>query len=299
MDIFDQELGKTEPKQISGFLSFIMLKTPPNTELYRSDQHRRKSEELRAIDITWLDRQWGGSDWLPQDIGLACSKAGAPFEPSAEFLTHMKKITSVAQVNGISLNVLWAEDGDLRYAVYSHLAGTGQKTMMSSYGRPVSDMSREISKIVTDCIGLLPSAAVPGKYRQSSGMANHSNGVCTDNIDEMSLVPRAGEITRQIVKPVRRRSTISVIRKGSMVSPTAQELADSCREVSSRKEQIHDAANSKYNRYKSLVASFIPEELQSLHAQAAKHLEEAEAEKAAADFALGNLNGRAEQIQET
>jgi hypothetical protein len=47
------------------------------------------------------------------------------------------------------------------------------------------------------------------------------------------------------------------------------------------------------------VASLIPEELQSLHAQAAKHLEEAEAEKAAADFALGNLNGRAEQIQET
>lgn len=46
------------------------------------------------------------------------------------------------------------------------------------------------------------------------------------------------------------------------------------------------------------MASLAPEELQSLRAQAAKHLEEAEAEKAAADFALGNLKGREDQIRE-
>lgn len=150
IDIFDRELGKIDPKHIPGFLYCIMLKTPPNTELYRQalrrDQHRRESEELRAIDIAWLDKQWGGPGWLPQDISLACSQPCAPFEPSAEFLTHINKITSVAQVNGISLNVLWADDGDLTYAAASHLAGVGQKAIVSGYDRPVSGVSREISQ---------------------------------------------------------------------------------------------------------------------------------------------------------
>jgi hypothetical protein len=76
IDIFDRELSKIDTKDIPPFLYGIMLKTPPNTELYRQalrrDQQRRKSEELRAIDIAWLDKQWGGPDWLPQDIRLAC-----------------------------------------------------------------------------------------------------------------------------------------------------------------------------------------------------------------------------------
>ncbi|SPJ76050.1 uncharacterized protein FTOL_05781 [Fusarium torulosum] len=302
IDIFDRELSKIESKGIPAFLCSIMLKVSPNTELYRQalrrDQQQRKSEELRAIDIAWLDKQWGGPDWLQQDIRLACSQPGVPFEPSAEFLTHMRKITSVAQANGIALNVLWADDGDLRYAATSHLAGTGQKAIVSGYGRPVSGVSREVSKMVADCIGLLPSAPFSGNHRQSSGVASHSESVCTNEIDEISLVPRAGETNKEVVKSVRNRSTISEIHERSLVNHTAQELTDSCREVANRKEHMYDAANSQYNRYKSVVAALTPEELEGQRAQAAKHLEEAEAEKAAADFALGGLKGREDQIQE-
>lgn len=55
-----------------------------------------------------------------------------------------------------------------------------------------------------------------------------------------------------------------------MVKPTAQELKDSCEEAASFKEQMYDVAKSQYNRYKSLMASLAPDELQSLRAQAAK-----------------------------
>ncbi|CAJ0546809.1 Ff.00g014360.m01.CDS01 [Fusarium sp. VM40] len=289
IDSFDRELSKAEPNCIPTFLCGTTLETPQNTEFYRQalrrDQHRRKPEELQAIDIAWLDKQWGGPDWLPQDVRLACSQPGVPFEPSAEFLIHMKKITRLAQVNGISLDILWANDGDLRYAATSHLAGIGQKAIVSDYNRLVSGVSRKINKMVADCIRFLPSAPAPGYHQQSSGVANHGKSVCTHGIDEVSLVPGAGAINKQVLKPIRRHSTISDIRKGSMVKQTSQELTDSCREAASRKEQI-------------LVASLAPGELQSLRAQAAKHLEEAEAEKAAADFALGNLKGREDQIRE-
>jgi hypothetical protein len=189
IDIFNRELSKIDTEDIPPFLYGIMLNTPPNIELYRQalrrDLQRLKSEELRAIDIAWLDKQWGGPDWLPQDIRLACSQPDAPFEPSAEFLTHMRKITSVAHVNGISLNVLWADDGDLRYAATSHFAGEGKKAVVSGYGRTVSGVSREISKMVADCIGLLPSATVLDNQPQSSRMVNHSEGICAGDTDEM------------------------------------------------------------------------------------------------------------------
>jgi hypothetical protein len=201
----------------------------------------------------------------------------------------MRRITSVAQANGISLNVLWADDGDLRYAATSHLAGTGQKTIVSGYGRPICGVSREISKMVADCIGLLPSATVLDNQPQSSRMVNHSEGICAGDTDEMSLVPRDVGTNEKAVDPERRRSTISEIRKRSMVNPTVKELADSCRKAANRKEQMYHAANSQYNRYKSLVAALTSEDLEGLRAQAVKHLEEAEADKAAADFALGGL----------
>jgi hypothetical protein len=209
----------------------------------------------------------------------------------------MKKITSVAQANGISLNLLWADDGDLRYAATFLLAGTGQKAIVYGYGRPVSGVSREISKMVADCIGLLPSAYFSGNHRQSSGMANHDESVCINEIDETSLVPTADE-TNKVVKPVKRRSTVSELHERSMVNHTAQELTDSCREAANRKEKMYDTANSQYNRHKSVVAALTPEELEGLRAQAVKHLEEAEAEKAAADFVLGGLKGREDQIRE-
>lgn len=101
-------------------------------------------------------------------------------------------------------------------------------------------------------------------------MSNHGKSVGADDIDEASLVQGAGEINKQVLKPIRRRSTISNIRKGSMVKPTAQELKDSCEEAASFKEQMYDVAKSQYNRYKSLMASLAPDELQSLRAQAAK-----------------------------
>lgn len=224
------------------------METPQNTEFYRQalrrDQHRRKPEELQAIDIAWLDKQWGGPDWLPQDVRLACSQPGVPFEPSAEFLIHMKKITRLAQVNGISLDILWANDGDLRYAATSHLAGIGQKAIVSGCNRLVSGVSRKINKMVADCIRFLPSAPAPGYHQQSSGVANHGKSVCNHGIDEVSLVPGAGAINKQVLKPIRRHSTISDIRKGSMIKQTAQELTDSCREAASRKEQMYEAAKS-------------------------------------------------------
>jgi hypothetical protein len=42
-----------------------------------------------------------------------------------------------------------------------------------------------------------------------------------------------------------------------------------------------------------------PGELNTLRTQAIQDLEQAEAEKAAVDFALGNLKGRENQIRET
>ncbi|KAM0227344.1 hypothetical protein ACHAP5_012197 [Fusarium lateritium] len=287
IDIFDQELDKIDPKNHHAFLCGIISETPSGTELFQQAVRRNTllniSEGRRKTDIAWLDKQWGGPDWLPQDIRLACSQLGAPFEPSAEVLAQMKKITNVAQANGISLNVLWADDGDMRYAATSHFAGTGKKAIVSGYGRPASGESREISKMVADCIGLLPSTPVLSSHRQSSEMVDHSESTCTNDVDETSLVPSTGGINRKAAEP------ITAIRASLRCANGA----------ANHKGHIYNAANSDDQRYKSLVTALTPEKLERLRAQAARHFEEAEAEKAAADFALGEQKGREDQIRET
>ncbi|KAM0269570.1 hypothetical protein ACHAPA_004146 [Fusarium lateritium] len=307
IDIFDKELDKIDPKDHHAFLCGIISKTPSSTELFQQAVRRNTllniSEGRRKTDIAWLDKQWGGPDWLPQDIRLACSQPGAPFEPSAELLTQMKKITNVAHVNGVSLNVLWADDGDLRYAATSHFAGAGRKAIVSGYGRPASGESREISKMVADCIGLLPSThPVLDSYRQPSGVAEHGESTCTNDVDKTALVPSAGGINRKAIEPISRRSTVSKMRKRNMGNLADQEPTDSRKQAANHKEQIYNAANSddhRYKSYKSLVTALTPEEVERLRAQAVRYLEEAEAEKAAADFALGEQKGREDQIRET
>ncbi|KAM0197233.1 hypothetical protein ACHAPI_005086 [Fusarium lateritium] len=306
IDIFEQELDKMNPKYHHAFLCGIISGTPSSTELFQQAVRRNTllniSEGRRKADIAWLDKQWGGPDWLPQDIRLACSQIGAPFEPSAELLAQMKRITNVAHVNGVSLNVLWADDGDLRYAATSHFAGAGRKAIVSGYGRPASGGSREISKMVADCIGLLPSTSVLNSHRQSSGVVDHGESTCTNSVDETALVPSAGGINKKAVEPISRRSTVSKMRKRSVGNLADQEPTDSRRQAANHKEQIYNAANSddhRYKRYKSLVTALTPEKVERLRAEAVRYLEEAEAEKAAADFALGEQKGREDQIRET
>ncbi|KAF4998736.1 hypothetical protein FGRMN_3062 [Fusarium graminum] len=65
-----------------------------------------------------------------------------------------------------------------------------------------------------------------------------------------------------------------------------------------RPRQVSQTPTSRYSRFKDSLNDLKPEELNTLHAQAMRDLEQAEDEKAAADFALGNLTGRQDQIQE-
>jgi hypothetical protein len=61
---------------------------------------------------------------------------------------------------------------------------------------------------------------------------------------------------------------------------------------------MSDAQSASHEKYKTFVANLNTEDFKRLHNNATKDLAQAEAEKAAADFALGNLEGREDQIRE-
>jgi hypothetical protein len=153
---------------MSNLLRDIIKKAPPDTELYRQalrkDQALTKSVDLKASDlriaklrtavIDWLDTQWNGPQWLPDDIRLARATPNSPYEPPAALVADVKKVTSLVQAKSISLHSLQAQSGPLRNAVSCHMAGKDMRVTGSGQGYPMFGLSQERIDATVKSIGL-------------------------------------------------------------------------------------------------------------------------------------------------
>ncbi|KAF5667308.1 hypothetical protein FHETE_6011 [Fusarium heterosporum] len=244
--IFQRDLVSVDPNLMLRVLQDTIRKTHPSTELHRQalqkERALRKAEDLkagdpRAINIVWLNRQWKGSQWLPEDVRLASATSGSRYEPSNGLVNNMVKITEILLEKGIALHSLWTNGGPLRNAVSCHLEGEDRKVVDLVQGYPLFGLSQEIIDITVDCIGLPVT----------------NNRPCEHNAQK---APRK------------------------------------------RPRQVRQTPTSRYSRFKDTLNDLKPEDLNILRDQAMRDLEKAEDEKAAADFALGSLKGRQDQIQE-
>ncbi|KAM0355000.1 hypothetical protein ACHAPU_000847 [Fusarium lateritium] len=161
--IFERELVSVNPEVMPRLLQDITRNIHPSTELYRQalkkEKALKKLEDLkegdpRALNIAWLEAQWKGSQWLPEDVRQASAMSGSQHEPSNGLVTNMAKITSLVLEKGIPLHSLWTHGGPLRNAVSCHMAGKHRMVGDSGQGYPLFGLSQEIIDITVDCIGL-------------------------------------------------------------------------------------------------------------------------------------------------
>ncbi|KAF4970356.1 hypothetical protein FSARC_2612 [Fusarium sarcochroum] len=64
--------------------------------------------------IEWLNQRWEGRGWLPEDVRRAQRNRGAD-HPSAVVVSHMVKITKLAQLKNVPLPCLWDDTSPQNY----------------------------------------------------------------------------------------------------------------------------------------------------------------------------------------
>ncbi|KAM0553174.1 hypothetical protein ACHAPJ_007461 [Fusarium lateritium] len=100
---------------------------PANTANSSSSMPSRVMEGP-AVDkvnrqMDWLNQEWGGRDWLPEDVRLAQRNRDVD-NPSAVVVGYMVKITKLAQQKNVPLADLWSDtspQNDLRRGVMGGL----------------------------------------------------------------------------------------------------------------------------------------------------------------------------------
>ncbi|KAF4991107.1 hypothetical protein FDECE_14149, partial [Fusarium decemcellulare] len=82
----------------------------------RYQAQRGKREMEKQARIAWLNRKWGGPDWLPSEFRANLASYGLK-ELSAEAIECLCKITALIKTKNINPTELWLPGGALRVAV--------------------------------------------------------------------------------------------------------------------------------------------------------------------------------------
>ncbi|KAH7194262.1 hypothetical protein DER44DRAFT_902981 [Fusarium oxysporum] len=266
---------------MSSILSGIIKCSEAGSKIYE----QAKREEARVRSGCW------NNYFMKQSYGTPVPSSYVP---------RLVTITRAAQVKGIDLHSLWADGGLLRKAV----GNGGQQCLYFSLaqiivdeikngGTPVANkaphQSRQSSTVVhlnsgsqrssdnkTDKSGSIETTPIRGDFSHETPIAHGNDGlpVPSDTGTSKSLKAHTPQSTSGIKEPAP-----PVTRKRTF-------------------EQMNGAENSTHNKYKTLIMSIKLRKITQLRSEAIQKLEQAESEKAAADYALGGLEAREEQLRQ-
>ncbi|KAM0545800.1 hypothetical protein ACHAPJ_011126 [Fusarium lateritium] len=280
-------------------------------------QRRNQLDNRKKSQTTWLDEQWGGRGWLPP---VAQFGTGRYPEPSVEMVDSLVKITMLAQGRGVDLHLLWAKGGALRNAIPKESGTRPRPRLSAGRVKAVAQgiLDGTISLVADDSGSNQPIPEVinlpddndiddgddNGNDDDNDNGINNDDDANMDDHDEGAFVPEVLSEENAIHNsdPPSRNDASNINRSNDRAMDTGPTQAavqmDGTTTKKRRFEQISGGGNAQYEKYKSVVASAHPEEIERLLDKAILDLEQAEAEKEAADFALGYFRGRGDQLKE-
>ncbi|KAF4459119.1 hypothetical protein FALBO_14127, partial [Fusarium albosuccineum] len=107
-------------KSFSGKSSSCNPQAPYLNELSKGDARNRAQRDKREMEkqarIAWLNRKWGGPNWLPPELRANLASYRLK-ELSAEAIECLCKITALIKTKNINPAELWLPGGALRVAV--------------------------------------------------------------------------------------------------------------------------------------------------------------------------------------
>ncbi|RKK80516.1 hypothetical protein BFJ69_g4326 [Fusarium oxysporum] len=276
---------------MSSILSGIIKCSEAGSKIY--EQAKREEASVRsgcwnnyfmevAAEAQWLTNTWGGLSWLPADVRAALQQSYGTPVPSS-YVPRLVTITRAAQVKGIDLHSLWADGGLLRKAV----GNDGQQCLYYSLAQIIVDEIKNGGTPVAN--------KAPHQSRQSSTVVHLNSGIQrpsdnkTDRSGSIETTPIHGDLSHE-----------TPIAHGNDGLPSTSGVKGPAPPVTRKRtfEQMIGAENSTYNKYKTLIMSIKPGKITQLRSEAIQKLEQAESEKAAADYALGGLETRKEQLRQ-
>ncbi|EWZ80745.1 hypothetical protein NW765_015182 [Fusarium oxysporum] len=293
---------------MSFILSGIIKCSEAGSKIY--EQAKREEARVRsgcwnnyfmqvAAEAQWLTNTWGGLSWLPADVRAALQQSYGTPVPSS-YVPRLVTITRAAQVKGIDLHSLWADGGLLRKA----LGNGGQQCLYFSLAQIIVDEIKNGGTPVAN--------KAPHQSRQSStvvylnSVRQRSNDNKTDRSGSIVTTPIHGDLNHETPiahgndgLPVPSETGTSKSLKAHTPQSTSGVKGPAPPVIRKRTfEQMIGAENSTYNKYKILIMSIKPGKITQLRSEAIQKLEQAESEKAAADYALGGLEAREEQLRQ-
>ncbi|KAJ4112881.1 hypothetical protein NW760_004705 [Fusarium oxysporum] len=293
---------------MSSILSGIIKCSEAGSKIY--EQAKREEARVRsgcwnnyfvevAAEAQWLTNTWGGLSWLPTDVRAALQQSYGTPVPSS-YVSRLVTITRAAQVKGIDLHSLWADGGLLRKAV----GNDGQQCLYFSLAQIIVDEIKNGGTPVAN--------KAPHQSRQSSTVVHLNSGSQrssdnkTDRSGSIETTPIHGDLSHETPiahgndgLPVPSETGTSKSLKAHTPQSTSGVKVPAPPVTRKRTfEQMIGAENSTYNKYKALIMSIKPGKITQLRSEAIQKLEQAESEKAAADYALGGLEARKEQLRQ-
>ncbi|KAM0242860.1 hypothetical protein ACHAP5_007194 [Fusarium lateritium] len=95
-----------------------------------------KSEQANQLSkrINWLDRQWGGSSWLPEDVRRSQSSS---LPIAGATVKYLVKITKIAQRENVALASLWSHDSQYNFLRQAVNKGNSPPRLLSTMAAQV------------------------------------------------------------------------------------------------------------------------------------------------------------------
>jgi hypothetical protein len=90
-------------------------KQDPEVKRLRKEAKKELRRETYKDRVAWLDKEWQGSHWLPQDVVRQ-------YKPCSSVVRCLKSITELATTENIPLSSLWESGGFMRNVVDQDLA---------------------------------------------------------------------------------------------------------------------------------------------------------------------------------
>ncbi|KAF5268452.1 hypothetical protein FOXYS1_650 [Fusarium oxysporum] len=90
-------------------------KQDPEVKRLRKEAKKELRRETYKDRVAWLDKEWQGSHWLPQDVVRQ-------YKPCSSVVRCLKSITELATTENIPLSSLWESGGFIRNVVDQDLA---------------------------------------------------------------------------------------------------------------------------------------------------------------------------------
>ncbi|KAJ4253944.1 hypothetical protein NW762_010343 [Fusarium torreyae] len=226
----------------------------------------------------------------------------------------LAKITILAQGRGLDLHLLWAKGDALQNAIPKESGIRPRPRLSACRVKAVAQglMDGTISLIsdgsgsnqpIPEVLNLpddndIDDSDDNGNEDDNDNGFNNDDDATMDDHDQEAFMPEQLSKDNAIHNsdPPSRNDAPSINSSNDRAMNTGPTQAavqmDGTTTKKRRFEQISGGGNAQYDKYKSVVASADPEEIERLLDQAILDLEQAEAGKEAADFALGYFRGR-------